>query len=115
MAAARGDRGRAMEMWVCSSDRELVSGDSMAWLARGGGWTDLALELRELAWARKKSPVGREPPSMEERTEGSARPFRSDSEVTLGRRLRGSKSPPSPTSPVDLRGGLMTVALETGG
>jgi hypothetical protein len=53
LAAARGDRGRAMAMWVWSSDSELVSGDSMDWVVLGGGCTDLALELRELAWARK--------------------------------------------------------------
>jgi hypothetical protein len=49
LAAARGDRGRASEIWEWSNDRALVSGDSMAWLALGGGCTDLALEVRELA------------------------------------------------------------------
>ncbi len=115
LAAARGDRGSDREIWAWSSDSELVSGDNMDWLARGGGWTDLALELREPEWARKKSPMGRDPPSTEDRTEDSS-PALSDSEATLGRRLRGSNSAPaSPTSPVDFLGGLTMVALETGG
>lgn len=103
-----------MDIWLWSSDSELVSADSMDWLALGGGWTDLALELRELALGRKKSPIGRDPPSTEDRV-GRSIPALSDSEATLGRRLRGSNSPPSPTSPVDFLGGLMMVELETGG
>lgn len=103
-----------MEMWLLSSDRALVSGDSMDWLARGGGWTDLAFEVLEPLWARKKSPMGRDPPSTEERVGGSS-PALSDSEAALGRRLRGSNSPPRPTSPVDFLGGLTMVVLETGG
>lgn len=114
LAAALGDRGSAMEIWLFSSDRALVSGDSMDWLALGGGCTDLALELLEPEWARKKSPIGRDPPSTEDRVADSS-PALSDSEAALGRRLRGSNSPPRPTSPVDFLGGLPTVVLETGG
>lgn len=53
-------------------------------------------------------------PSTEALVGGSS-PFLSDSEATLGRRLRGSNSPASTTSPVDFLGGLATLALETGG
>lgn len=49
LAAPLGDRGNAIDMWLWSSDRALVSGDNMAWLALAGGCTDRALALRELA------------------------------------------------------------------
>jgi len=114
LAATRGDRGRDMDRLLWSTERTLVSGESMDWLARGGGCTDLALEARDPVRVRVVSPMAREPPSIEERVE--SRPFLSAPVAMFVLRFRESKSDPSyMPGPTDFLGGLTTCVLDTGG
>jgi hypothetical protein len=71
LAATRGDRGGFIDRLLWSTETILVSGESMDWLARGGGCTDRALEAREPVRVRVVSPMGREPPSIDERVEST--------------------------------------------
>lgn len=86
----------------------------MAWLGRGGGWTDLALAALELDSILVVSDPVAEELSMEvlvRSTDLSA--------CKLGRLLGGIRAPvsssPSIPGPTDFRGGFATLALETGG
>lgn len=88
LAATRGDRGWDMDRLLWSTERTLVSGESMDWLARGGGCTDLALDARAPVRVRVVSPMGREPPSIDERVE--SRPFLSAPVAMLVLRFRES-------------------------
>ena len=107
-AAIRGDRGGAKEAWLWSTERVLVSGVSIDWLARGGGCTDLAFAAREFARVRVASGIGRGPPSTDDRVE--SKPILSAIDDILGLRFRVSKSLPSNMpGPADFRGGLTTV------
>ncbi len=113
-AAVRGERGRAIDIWLWSTVKVLVSGDNVDWLARAGGCTDLALEAREPVRFRVTSPKGRGPPSIDERVE--SKPFLSDTDAALGLRFRDSKSLLSKTpGPTDFLGGFTMFVLETGG
>lgn len=83
----------------------------VASLPRGGGCTDLALEVRV------DSGIGRGPPSMDIDVRTGSVPFRSPSEATLGLRLRASASVlPSTSDPTDRLGAFTVLfVLETGG
>lgn len=92
-------------------------GESVDWLALGGGCTDFALDARvdarEPVRFRMLSPIiGRDPPSIDVRVEST--PFLS--EAALGLRFRDSKSPASNNpGPTDFLGGFTIFEFETGG
>lgn len=112
LTAVFGERGNVTGELPEPKLRALKSWASVApSLPRGGGCTDLALDVRV------DSGMGRGPPSTDTDVRTGSVPFRSPSEATLGLRLRASASElPSTSDPADRLGAFIVLfVLETGG
>jgi hypothetical protein len=70
--AARGDRGKALDILLDSGVTVLLSAESMDWFIRGGGCTERVFADRDAVRFRDVSGKGREPPSTEERVDAEA-------------------------------------------
>lgn len=114
MPPPRGERGASVDSRLCSGVRVLPV-VRLTWLGCGGGCTDLALVALEVVSVRVLSDPEADDPSMDDLVES---PYdRSPSK--LGRLLCAvrdsvSKSAITP-GPIDLRGGLPMLVLDTGG